>query len=109
LSYAPWAWRHLEKREVSGVDSEVGSLANPLGSMYGILFTNIWFILMVNVSKYTIQGLFGNVTTIRPQETPPQESRSLRGLRVEKSHPKRILGGSSHNLQVFRSTETSAP
>ena len=30
----------------------------PIGSMYGI-FTYIWSIFMVNVSKYTIHGSYG--------------------------------------------------
>ena len=30
----------------------------PIGSMYGI-FTYIWLIFMVNVSKYTIHGWYG--------------------------------------------------
>ena len=31
----------------------------PIGSMYGILFTYIWLLFVVNVSKYTIHGSYG--------------------------------------------------
>ena len=32
---------------------------SPIGSMYGILFTYIWLIFMVNVCKYGIHGCYG--------------------------------------------------
>jgi hypothetical protein len=36
---------------------------NPIGSMYGI-YANIWGILMVNVTIYSIHGSYGNGKTI---------------------------------------------
>ena len=39
-------------------DHHDASIPIPIGSMYGI-YANIWGILMVNVSKYTIHGSYG--------------------------------------------------
>ena len=35
---------------------------SPIGSMYGI-YANIWGILMVNVSIYTIHGTYGSLSS----------------------------------------------
>ena len=43
----------------SGVDS-VYIYIYPIGSMYGI-YANIWGILMVNVTIYTIHGSYGYI------------------------------------------------
>ena len=41
-------------------------LSYPIGSMYGI-YANIWGILMVNVTIYTIHGSYGICISVYPQ------------------------------------------
>ena len=60
-----YAW-YIYPRDPIAEEEEIGipSLKEcPIASMYGI-FTYLWWIFMVNVGKYTIHGLFGNVATI---------------------------------------------
>ena len=38
---------------------------NPIGSIYGIIYANIWGMLMVNVTIYSIHGSYGNRITMQ--------------------------------------------
>ena len=76
-------------------------LAIPIGSMYGI-YANIWGILMVNVTIYSIHGMFGHSS--KPFSVGPdffrRSSRSFCGLR-SLARLKNGSGRSNHLFDVF--------
>ena len=57
--FLEWDWDDWGSKKINGFIKKIhGNISYPIGSMYGI-YANIWGILMVNVTIYTIHGSYG--------------------------------------------------